>query len=64
MYRGRDHVIPLFTYLRHKDHVALILPYFKHDKFVVSKAAATVIVIVVVVVVVGHFWSLFRITSP
>ena len=34
---GQDHVISLHAYIRQEDHVALIMPYFQHDKFVVSE---------------------------
>ncbi len=33
---GRDHIMSLLTCVRHKDHIALIMPYFKHDRFTVS----------------------------
>ena len=32
---GRDNVISIHTCLRHKDHIALIMPYFQHDRFAV-----------------------------
>ena len=34
---GRDHVMSVCCCLRHRDHIALVMPYFQHDRFVVSQ---------------------------
>lgn len=36
-YSGRDHIMSLLTCVRYRDHIALIMPYFKHDRFTVSR---------------------------
>ena len=38
--RGKDNVIPIHTCVRHSDHIVLIMPYFPHDRFVVSVGMA------------------------
>ncbi len=34
--RGKNHVIAMLGFIRNRSHIALILPYFKHEKFTVS----------------------------